>query len=531
MKRRSFLALGVAASALVAAGAIPGTAFAQSAPKTLKLFTTTNLVALDPVISTAEIAVQHGYYVFDTLYGVDNDLVPHPQMAESHTVSDDGLTWTFTIRDGLVFHDGGPVTAADCAASIDRWSQVDGFGRLLNAAVDDYEVIDEKNFSIKLNSPFPRLLEAISKPHSSPCFIMPARLASQPTSEPVTEMVGSGPYRFVAEEFSSGNRVIYEKFVDYKPRTEPANLTSGGKVAKFDRIEWVVNTDSATGVNALLQGEVDVLQYIPVDLMALIEGRDDVKSVAFNGQVPIIRFNSTQAPFNNAELRRIAARAVSQVDILASQVDGIPELYQECKAVFPCGLPGVVENGGDVLDVYAGDYERAKSDLEAAGYQGEKVVILNPTGMASISSMAVITADQLKKAGFNVELQDMDWGTLLERRRSRESTDNGGWSIFCSAWPPISIANPALNVAMRGDGASGYAGWYENAELEAMIGEWLQATSEDDGKYLFERIQALLIEELPTVPLGTYYTAVAFRSDISGLDPAPVIYPWLLDRS
>lgn len=531
MKRRRFLALGAAASAFMATGVIPGAVFAQGTQKTLRLFSTTNLVALDPVISTAEVAVQHGYYVFDTLYGVDAELVPHPQMAEGHTVSEDGVTWTFTLRDGLLFHDGSPVTAADCAASIERWSQIDGFGRLLNAAVNAYKVIDDKTFAIELKSPFPRLVEAISKPHSSPCFIMPQRLASQPTSEPVTEMIGSGPYRFVAGEFSSGNKVVYEKFADYKPRSEPANLTSGGKVAKFDRIEWIINTDSATGVNALIQGEVDVLQYLSVDLMPLVEGRDDVRTVAFSGQVPIIRFNSTQAPFNNVELRRIAARAVSQVDILASQVDGIADLYQECKAVFPCGLPGVVENGAEVLDVYAADYTRARADLEAAGYKGEKVVILNPTGMASVSAMAVITADQLTKAGFNVELQDMDWGTMLERRRSREATENGGWSIFCSAWPPISIANPALNITMRGDGANGYAGWYENTELEALIGEWLTAPTEAEGADLFVRIQSLLVQELPTIPLGTYYTAVAFRSDITGLDPAPVIYPWLVDRT
>lgn len=531
MKRRSFLALGAAAGALSAAGFGTDAAWAQGGQKTLKLFSTTNLVALDPVISTAEVAVQHGYYVFDTLYGVTTEFVPQPQMAEGHTVSEDALTWTFTLRDGLSFHDGSPVKAADCAASIKRWSQIDGYGRLLGAAVETYNVIDDKTFAIVLKAPFPRMLEAISKPHSSPCFIMPERLASQPTSEPVTEMVGSGPYRFVASEFSSGNKVVYEKFEGYVPRNEPANLTAGGKLAKFDRIEWVVNSDSATGVNALIQGEVDVLQYMHVDLMPLLQGREDVKTVAFNGQVPIIRFNSQQAPFNNAALRRIAARVVSQVDILASLVDGNPDLYKECKAVFPCGLPGVVENAGEVLDVYAGDYARAKADLEAAGYKGEKVVILNPTGVTGISAMATITADQLAKAGFNVELADMDWGTMLERRRSREASDNGGWSIFCSAWPPVAISNPALNVTMRGDGTSGYAGWYENADLEAMIGQWLNAPTAAEGEALFVRIQELLVQELPTVPLGTFYTAVAYRANITGLDPAPVIYPWLLDRA
>lgn len=530
MKRRSFLALGTAASALMAAGAFPGVASAQDSKKTLKLFYTTNLVSLDPVTSTAETVIQHGYYVFDTLFGVDNNFAPQPQMVDTYAMSEDGLAWTFTLRDGLMFHDGQPVKAEDCAASINRWSQIDGFGRLLGDATDTIEVADDKTFTIKLKWKFPRMIDALAKVHSSPCFIMPLRLASQPTSEPVTEMIGSGPYKFLADEFVSGSKAVYEKFEDYKPRAELGEMTAGGKAAKFDRIEWVINTDPATGLNALNQAEVDILQYVSADLFPLIEGRDDVQAIPYNAQVPIVRFNSTQAPFNNAEFRRIAARALSPKDVLASLVDQNPALYEDCKATYPCGMPGVIENAGDLFDIYQGDFDRSKADLAAAGYNNERVVILNPTTSFIGSTVATIVADQLRKAGFNVDLQDMEWGTLLERRRSRESVDNGGWSIFTSAWTPVSISNPALNPFMRGDGENGYAGWYENAELEGMITEWMQAETQEENVAVFARIQDKLAEEVPTVPLGQFYAIVAARSDITGLEPKPVIYPWLLDR-
>ena len=215
MKRREFL-LGTAA--LGAAGPfLAQTASAQQASATLMKFAPqANLSALDPVWTTATVTNNHAYYIFDMLYGADENLKPQPQMAEGHQVSADGLLWRITLRDGLMFHDGSPVKAADCAASLKRWTQRDAYGQLLGRAAESFGAADDRTIEIKLKRPFPRLLECLAKTDQPP-VIMPERLAKTDANTQVSEMIGSGPYKFVAADYVSGSRVAYEKFDGYKP--------------------------------------------------------------------------------------------------------------------------------------------------------------------------------------------------------------------------------------------------------------------------------------------------------------------------
>jgi peptide/nickel transport system substrate-binding protein len=496
---------------------------------TLRLVPSTNLVSLDPVFSTALVAVQHGYHVFDTLYGVDAAMRPQPQMAEGATVSDDGRVWSIRLREGLRFHDGEPVRAADCAASLDRWSRRDPFGRAFGAAVDRYDTSEDRNLRIHLKRPFPRLLDAIGKPHSAPAFIMPERIARSAPDQPISEMVGSGPYRFLANELDSGNLIAYAKFDGYRPREGKPEWTSGGKVAHFDRVEWRVITDQSTAVAALQQGEVDWMENVSSDLEPLLARRSQVKVEVSDplGTELVLRFNHSVAPFNNPALRRFVMGVLQQADYLATVTgDG----GRECKAMFPCTIPGIEEIGRDTFSNLASNPARMAEALKATGYTGERVVVINPADNTSIAPLSQVTAERLRRAGLNVDLQDMDWGTLLQRRLSKAPADQGGWSIYHSTWPSIAIANPILNTTVRGDGASGWPGWYESAEMERLTSEWLSASSDADRNRLVSEAHALALRDVPSLPLGIFYPKTAYRAELQGVLGGSVRYPWNVRR-
>lgn len=523
INRRDLIKAGMAAvgTAIVAR---PGWAQA-TAGRTLKFVPQANLSILDPVFTTAAVSVTHGYCVFDTLYGVDNDLKPHPQMAEGATVSEDGLEWLITLRDGLLWHDGAPVTAADCAASLDRWSQRDTFGQSLRAATEAFEAVDAKTIRIRLKKPFPHLLSAIGKPHSSPAMMMPERLAKTPATEAVTEMIGSGPYRFVAQEYVSGSRVVYEKFEGYVPRQEPAQWTSGGKIAKFDRLEWHIIPDAASATAALQNGEVDWVEIALPDLMPLLEASPNVTVQRQDptGFAAYIRFNSHVPPFNNPKLRRAVLAAVDQSVYMASITGGNPDNWTENKSMFPSTLPGVLSDDWGLMP---GDLESARKLVQESGYAGEKVVILHPTDMLNLTPHGLITADLLTKLGLNVDLQAMDWGTVTQRRQSRETVENGGWSIFHTNWPSASISNPATNANVRGQGEAGWFGWYDDPALEQGVSDWLSASDPAMAQEAFERVQKHAMEGAPVIPLGVFYVNSGLSSALSGVVPGSASFFW-----
>src|SRR5438093_4660641 len=244
---RTFRTMAAAALAL---SLVPAPAGAQSAAKTLRFIPQADLRSIDPIWTTAYVTRNFGYLVFDTLFAVDKDFKPQPQMVDRWTVSDDRLSYSFTLRDGLKWHDGQPVRAADCVASLQRWSKRDTLGQKLMEAVDKITADNDTSFTIKLKSPFPLLLDAIGKLSSNVPFMMPERLAKTDAFQQVPEAIGSGPFKFVKEEWNPGNKAVFVKNTDYVPRKEPPSLAAGGKVAKIDRVEWLYIPDVATAAAA-----------------------------------------------------------------------------------------------------------------------------------------------------------------------------------------------------------------------------------------------------------------------------------------
>jgi peptide/nickel transport system substrate-binding protein len=519
MRRRTLLQ--AAAASVLAAPAIAQPA----ATKTLRFVPQANLTLLDPIFTTATVTGNHAYCVFDMLYSNGPDGTPKPQMAAGHSVSDDGRTWHIALRDGLMFHDGTKVLARDCAASIERWSKRDPFGQTLDKVVASYGAADDRTVEIKLTKPFPLLLDAIGKPDTSLPFVMPERLARTDPNKQVTEMVGSGPYRFVAGEYNTGSRVVYEKFDGYVPRREPPEWGTGAKIAHFPRVEWKIIPDPATAGAALQAGEIDWWEQPLADLLPTLAKDRNITLQRDNpqGRESLMRMNCLQPPFNDVRIRRAVLLAVNQEDYMRATFGDDQSLWSVCRSQFPCGT--VYETQDDGVWMKA-DVNAGREALKAAGYSGQKAVVINPTDFPAIHPLGLVTADLLKQIGMNVDLQETDWGTVVQRRASREPVEKGGWSIFHTFGPATAYANPAISALVRGQGAAGWFGWWENAKSEQLVQDWLDAPDPARQKQLAQELARLAMSEVATIPVGQWYGKTAFRNSITGVLPGAAPYPW-----
>ena len=415
MRRRRFIT-----SAAAARLALP--AIARGATSQVLTFVPqADLAVLDPIWTTTYQTRDHGYLVFDTLFGLDSQFRPQPQMAEGAVSEDDGRTWRVTLRPGLMFHDGTKVLARDCVASIKRWGARDGFGQALIAATDEISAPDDMTIEFRLKYPFPLLPAALAKTPPSMCPIMPERLANTDPFTQVTEMIGSGPFRYKADERVAGSRVVYERNTAYMPRPDGvASGTAGPKIAYLERIEWHIIPDDSTVAAALQRGEVDWWLMPGADLLPMLRGVPALKTEITipTGFIATMRFNQLQPPFNNPAIRRAMLGGVDQADYMIGMVGTDPALWHVPCGVFCPGTPLANEAGLEVLTSKR-DLAKVKRDLAAAGYGGEKVVLLGPTDIASAKALADISADWMQKAGLNLQYQAMDWATLVQRRAKK----------------------------------------------------------------------------------------------------------------
>jgi len=411
------VALGLTLSAFALSTTLSSQALA--AGKTISAVMHSDLRILDPVMTTAYIQRDFGYMVWDTLLATDANFKIQPQMAD-WKISDDKLTYTFTLRDGLKWHDGAPVTAEDCVASLKRWGKIDGMGQRLMENTASIEAADPKTIVLKLKQPYGLVLETLGKPSSVVPFMMPKRLAETPPGQQIPEQIGSGPFKFVKSEFQPGVKAVFEKNTDYVPRKEPSSWTAGGKVVKVDRVEWITMPDAQTAVNALQSGDIDFMEVPPFEMLPILEGNPDVKVETLNkfGNVTMGRMNFLLPPFDNVKVRRAALLAFNQKDVLDALV-GNPKYYQVCGAVFVCGTPFESDVGvGDLTK--GGNLAEAKKELAASGYDGTPVVIMAPGDVVTLRAQPVVAAQQLRAAGFKVDLQATDWQTVVSRRASQK---------------------------------------------------------------------------------------------------------------
>ena len=501
--------------------------------QTLRAVKHSDLRVLDPILTTAYMSRNHGYMIFDTLYALDSDLAPQPQMVGSHIVSDDGLVYTFTLRDGLMFHDGAPVTGDDVAASIARWGERDGMGQVLMSFVDSMaQGATPNEFVINLKQPYGLVIDSLAKPSSNVPFIMPKRLAETPSTEAIAEQVGSGPFKWVADEYQPGVRAVYEKNTDYVSRDEPSSWASGGKVVNVDRVEWVVMPDDQTAMNALQAGEIDYWESPPSDLLPILEANPDltVKNQNALGFQTIMRPNALNAPMDDVRIRNAAIASVNQKDVLDALV-GNPDLYALCGAMFVCNTPLATEVGSETLTAGNG-MEKAKALLAEAGYDGTPIVIMHPTDVGTLRTQPVVVAQAMRDAGFVVDLQAMDWQTLVGKRASQASIADGGWHMFMTNWVGADVFNPLVNNMVNGKGPDGgWFGWPTVPKLEELRTAYATSQSLDEQKALAQEIQEIAYAEGVYAPIGQYFVPAAWSTSLEGVLDAPAPLFWNISKN
>jgi len=527
MTRREF---GIGAGAASLAG-LGSSARAKAADnKTLRFIPQTDVQVLDPIWTTAYVTRNHGYMVFDTLFAIDSKFKPHPQMVEGFEVSSDKLNYSFVLRDGLKFHDGQPVRGTDCVASIKRWMARDALGQTLVTVVADMKGGDDKNFSIHLKEPFPLLIDGLAKISSLAPFIMPERLAKTDPYQQVTEMIGSGPFKFVKEEHQPGNLVVYVKNTDYIPRSEPCDWASGGKVVKVDRVEWHVVPDIATKTAAIQNGEHDWWEGPPADVWPLLAANRDIGlSPPPIRSTGCLRFNWLYPPFDNVKMRQAVLMVASQADFMTAFV-GDPSNWNICASFFTCGGPMANNTGSEALSGKR-DYERAKQLIKEAGYKGEKIVVLDAVDQPLIHAEALVLVDEMQKLGLNVEYVATDWGTVVTRRASKKPPAEGGWNMFETGWTGPDLFDPSTNVMLRANGDQAWFGWPKDDQLENLRSQWLKASDLEDRQAIAAKIQQRAFEVVPYVPTGQFEVKTAYRKNLKGSVIAnPALFMWNIEK-
>lgn len=524
--RRRILRAAGAAAAAASFAARP--AFAQGGhnARTLVHVPQANLTSLDPVWTTAVVSRNAAHLMFETLFGRDEQLNPKPQMLEGFASEDNTRRWTMRLREGLLFHDGEPVRAADCVASLKRWMVRDPIGQTIAARLDSLEATDDRTLVWRLNRPFASLPYALAKTQPSP-VIMPARIAATDPFRQVTEIVGSGPFRWLPEEYVPGSRAVWARFDRYRPREEPASYAAGGLRAMVDRVEWRIIPDAATAVNALANGEVDwVDQPLPDLLPRLRRARGVTVGLLDNyGTFGGLRPNQMHGPTANAGIRRAMLAAIDQEEVMTAVMGTDRSLWRAPVGFFLPGTPSASDAGMEHVRRRPGP-EEIRRMLDAAGYRGERIVFMHPTDQTFYDAMANVAIAAFRKVGLNIDDQSMDWGTVVQRRTSMEPLEKGGWSIFPAGYPAAEYRDPVFASNIRGNGRGAWFGWPDDPEIERMRDTWMETTDEATLKRLDREIQARAFETVPFIPLGQYLPPTAWRSSLQGLLKGPVPVFW-----
>lgn len=530
MDRRTLFQAG---AATLATATLAQPAFAQTAAaRTLRFVPQANLANFDPIWGTQFVVRNAAMLVWDTLYGIDASFTPQRQMIEAEEVSADGLTWNFRLREGLRFHDGEPVRAADCVASLNRWAVRDGMGQMIRAIQQELVAVDDRNFRWRLSRPYPKMLFALGKNNTPVCFMMPERIARTDPFQQISEYVGSGPMRFLRSDWVPGARAAWSRFEQYAPRTEPANWMAGGKRMAVERVEWIIQPDPATASAALQSGEVDWWETPLTDLIPVLRRNRNVALDIADplGNVGCFRFNHLHAPFNDVRARQAVAIALNQADFMRSIVGDDPNVWKPMPSFFTPGTPNFTEAGSEIL-MRPRDVAAARRLLAEAGYSGQPITVLVGQDIAPLRAMGEVTNALLRQIGMTVDFVATDWGTVGARRASREPPGRGGWHIFNTWLAGADCTNPAAYPALRTHGDGAWFGWPNDPATETARDSWFAATTPAQEKTACDALNRAAMVNQPFVPTGFYQAYQAWRRNVTGIVPGPLPWFWGVSKA
>ena len=528
MDRRTLLKTVAGAGTLAIGNKLCAPALAQgAAARTLRFVPQANLANFDPIWGTQYVVRNASAMVWDTLYGVDEELQPQRQMVEAEEVSPDGLTWTFRLRPGLKFHDGEKVVAKDVVASLERWTARDLMGQMIKPIQQELTAVDDRTVKWVLKKPYPKMLLALGKNSTPMAFIMPERIAKSDPFKQISEYIGSGPMRFVKGEWVPGAKAVFEKFADYQPRQEPASWLAGGKRMLVDRIEWTVMPDPATAAAALQNGEVDWWENPISDLVPLLrKNRNVAVDIADPlGNIGSFRMNHLFPPFNDVRARRAVLMAMSQEDYMRAIVGDDDALWKPLPGFFTPGTALYTEEGGEILKGPR-DLDAAKKLLAQSGYASQPVTCLVAQDQPITKAQGDVTADLLKRLGMNVDFAAIDWGTVGTRRAVKAAPGQGGWQMFHTWHAGADCINPAVAIGIRANGDKAWFGWPDSSEVETQVTAWFEAKSLDEEKAAIRRLNKAALDNVVYAPTGFFLNYQAWRKNVSGIVKGPLPFFW-----
>jgi peptide/nickel transport system substrate-binding protein len=527
MDRRTFLKSAVGAGALATAGGLTTPAISQrAASRALRFVPEADLANFDPIWSSAYVVRNAAAMVWDTLYGVDDKLQPRRQMVEAEEVSADGLTWMFRLRSGLKFHDGEPVLARDVVASLNRWSVRDPLGQMIKAIENEISIVDDRTFRWVLKKPYPKMVLALGRLGVPMCFIMPARIAATDPFRQINEYVGSGPMRFIRDEWVPGASAAFEKFPGYQPRPERASWLAGGKRMLVDRVEWTVIPDPAAASAALQKGEVDWCERAILDLVPLLrKNRNVMVDIADPwGNIGILRMNHLHPPFNDVRARRAVLMALSQEDYMRAVAGNDDSLWKPMPSYFTPGAPLYTEDGGEILKGPR-NFDAARRLLAESGYAGQPVTCLVAQDVPVLKAWGEVTSDLLKRLGMKADLVALDVGTLFARMPQKSPPAEGGWNMFLVYGNGATNISPA-QLIIRANGNGAWFGWPNSLQVETEVAAWYDAKTLDEEKAAVRRLNRAAFDHAVYAPLGFFQLYQAWRNDVTGIVPGPLAFFW-----
>ena len=510
---------------------LAGPATAQPA-KTLHVAASADLTGLDPMAPGATGTYIHGMLVYDTLFAQTEKLAIRPQMIGAETVSPDKLTYTLSLRPGLRFHDQSPVRTRDVIASLKRWMGLDIVGRTMATDVAGMDAIDDQSFTIRLKRPFP-VEQALANSGSGLAAIMREQDATTGAFSRTTPVIGSGPFRFLPDEWAPGDKFVYARFDDYVPRDEPPDGLAGGKIPKLDRIVFHVMPDASTKALALQTGEVDFIDALAFDQAEVLAARPGITvgrlSDTYN--TFFLRPNALYPPFDNPKARQALALAVNQVDYMTVSFVK-PDWGQPCLSFFVCGSPNGITTGS--APYARPDLTRARQLLAESGYKGEKVVLINSHETLFVGQAGDFAAQNLKEIGLDIEIAESDWGTFMTRRNNKADPGRGGWNLFITSVSGSGTYSPLSNsTADTTCGARNFAGWTCDEPAAALRDQYIHEPDPTKQRAILEQLSLRLWDVMPTIILGQRAQLYAWRNTITGFvhPPSLVTVFWNIEKA
>jgi peptide/nickel transport system substrate-binding protein len=453
---------------------------------------------------TTAIVVQiPSIHVFESLMAYDAEWAAQPMLAEDVEISDDGLTVTFHLRDGVNFHNGDVMDAEDVVASIERWLSVAGNGQDTEPFVDSVEATDDLTVEWQLNSSFAPLLNYLSSPLGYTCIIVPAEIAEAAMDDRLGEdqYIGTGPYQFV--EHVPDQHILVERFEDYSSRDDEASNYAGAKTAYADEIRFVTVPDASARIAGVEAGDYHWAEEVTRDDYDRLLDDPNVEAEILS---PLrwkgIIFNKRRGPFTDPNLRRAALYALDMEEIMFAAF-GDEEFWRLDHSLLPEETPWYSDVGADEHNLM--DIEQARQLVEDSDYDGEEIRWMSPSDREDYYAVALTAVPMLQEIGLNVEVLGVDWGTVVDRR-----TDEDEWEIFNTGF---GFGPEPTTVAFI---PSDWPGWWESDEKEAALQAVMEETDQDAREELWDEFQQVFYDEVPVIKVGDFFALTIYRTELHG---------------